>query len=90
MTARILFDADGGPLALGQQQSRQPVHVHAEVVEVPEKDVGRDGSLPENCEDGLGLGLDDDLGRQRDDRLVLLEDLPPELVGPLLGLDEGL
>lgn len=86
----LLLEPYGGPLALGHQRPRQPVHVDAEVVEAAEEDVGRDGSLPEHREDGLGLRLDDDLRSERDDRLVLLEDLPAELVRPLLGLDERL
>ncbi len=36
----FVFELHRRPLALGDERPRQPVHVHAEVVQPPEKDIG--------------------------------------------------
>ena len=59
--AALLFELDGGPLAFRHQRPRQPVHVHAEVVQPPEINIRRDGSHLQDFQNRFALAFDDDL-----------------------------
>ena len=61
----MLLDGDGpllpvkdrGPLALGDDGSRKPVHIDSEVVKPPQMKIGRNPAGLEHSEKILGRGL---------------------------------
>jgi hypothetical protein len=86
--AALLLEFDGGPLAFRHQRPRQPVHVHAEVVQPPEINIRRDSPHLQNFQKRLGLRFDDDLRQQHGECLVLRGGLPAVLVRPLFGASQ--
>ena len=88
--AALLFELDGGPLAFRHQRPRQPVHVHAEVVQPPQINIRRDGSHLQGFQNRFALGFDDDLRQQHRQRLVLRGGFPAVLVRSLFGANQRL
>jgi len=88
--AALFLEADHRPLALRHDRPSDPSHIEAEVVESPEEDVGGNRSIFNAVEKFLGLSLDEDLGQQRLDRLVLGKGGPAFEVGTCLHLKVGL
>jgi len=85
----LLFEVDGGPLALGNHRSREPVHIEREVVRFAEVGVRGNGSLFQHGQEVLGLGLDEQAGADEVERLVLGRDAPAKLGGAGLELEDG-
>ena len=84
----LVFESHGGPLAFGNERPRQPVHVHAEVVQTPEINIGRNGSDLQSFQQRLAFGFDDDLRQQRNQRAVFDDAQPAFLVRVLLGVGQ--
>ena len=84
----LLFELDGGPLAFRHERPRQPIHVHAEVVQPPEINIRRDSPHLQNLQDRFTFGLNDDLRQQHDECLVLGGGFPAVLVRPLFGANQ--
>ena len=76
----LFLEADNGPLALGHQRPRQPVHIDAEIVQTPEIDVRGDRAGLKYFEHELGRSLGDDQGQQRHVGLVFRRALPARAV----------
>ncbi|PHX70326.1 MAG: hypothetical protein CK548_09645 [Opitutia bacterium] len=72
----LFLEADNGPLALGHQRPRQPVHIDAEIVQTPEIDVRGDRAGLKHFEHELGRSLGDDQGQQRHVGFVFRRALP--------------
>ena len=58
----FFFVNDGGPLAAGDDDGGEPVHIEGEVIEFSEEGVGGDGAGAEDGEEVFGLGLDQGAG----------------------------
>lgn len=88
--AALFLEANNRPLALRHDRPSDPSHIEAEVVESPQKDVGGNRSVFNAVEKFLGMRLDEDLGQQRLDRLVLGKGGPALEVGTCLHFEVGL
>jgi hypothetical protein len=84
----LLFELDGGPLAFRHERPRQPIHVHAEIVQPAQIDIGGDRSHLQNFQDRFTFRFDDDLRQQHGERLVLRGGFPAVLVGSLFGVGQ--
>lgn len=81
----LLTEPDGGPLRLRDERPGQPGHRETEVVELPEVNVGGHRAPAEGVEKVFCAGLNDDLRKQRQQRLVLRSHCPSPLGGSALG-----
>ena len=86
----LFLEANNRPLALRHDRPGDPSHIEAEVVESPEEDVGGNRSVFNAVEKLLGMRLDEDLGQQGLDRLVLGKGGPAFEVGTCLHFEVGL
>jgi len=55
----LFLEPDFRPLLLGEHWPRQPAHVHGEVVNAPQEDIGGHGAGVEHAQEVLGVGLQD-------------------------------
>ena len=76
-------------MAFGDERPGQPVHVHAKVVQPPEKKIRGHHARMQDLQEQFGGRLDDDPRHQGRKGLVPDGDSPAFLVGSLLGVGES-
>jgi hypothetical protein len=76
-------------LAFGDERPRQPVHIHAEVVQAPEKNVRGHLAALQDLQEQFARRLNDDPRHQGRERFVSGGGSPALLIGRLLGVGEG-
>ena len=84
----LVLEPHGGPLALGNQRPRQPVHVHAEVVQPAQVNVGRDSAQLQRTQQEFAGCLDDDARPQWSQCSVLEDGAPAGLVRALFRVQQ--
>lgn len=73
------------PLAFRDERPRQPVYVHAEIVQIAEENIGRDRARVHDVQRGFAFGFDDDAREQGREALLAGCDAPAGLFLAVLG-----
>jgi hypothetical protein len=84
----FVFEPHGRPLAFWNERPRQPVHVHAEVVQTPEINICRNRSDLESFQQRFAFRFNDDLREQWHQRAIFDDAHPAFLVRILLGVGQ--
>ena len=85
----FLLVAHGWPLPFRDEWPRQPVHVHAEVMQPAQKDICGHRAVLQHFQKQFARRLNDDARQQRNKRLVLRRRVPAFLVLGEFGAGEA-